>query len=212
AVALAGSRIEISGTASSALVNASIVPDGGPAEAVTLTGPLPLRAAGRDFQANFVLRGDLRYHFDLVDSRGHTNADPVSYQLSAVEDRAPYVEIREPGEDADLPKSLQIPLGVFASDDFGISRLTLVYRQERDSEDLGKPWQRRKLEVRGEGSTDAEGRALGGGPTPEVLQRFVWSLEDVGLYPGDYVSYYAEAEDNDDFSGHKTARSTTYRL
>jgi hypothetical protein len=109
AVALAGTRIEISGTASSALVNASIVPDGGPAEAVTLTGPLPLRAAGRDFQANFVLRGDLRYHFDLVDSLGHTNADPVSYQLSAVEDRAPYVEIREPGQDGDLPKSLADP-------------------------------------------------------------------------------------------------------
>lgn len=212
AVALLGTRVEIDASASSGLGSAVAVPEGEPMGAVTLSGPLPLATQGRAFHGAFVLRGDLRYHFELVDSLGHTNADPVTYQLSAVEDRAPYVEVRQPGGDADLPKSMQVPMQVYAGDDFGITRLTLVYRREKDSEDLDLPWSKRALQLRGAGSTDADGRPLGSGPAPEIVHSFTWTLDDLGLFPGDFVTYYVEAEDNDDFSGHKTARSPTYRL
>jgi Domain of unknown function (DUF4175) len=212
AVALVGTRVEIEAVASSPLASARVVPDGGPATAITLTGPLPMQATSKTARASFVLRGDLRYHFDLVDSLGHTNADPVSYQIASVEDRPPYVEVREPGGDADLPKTLRMPMAVYGADDFGLSRMTLVFRHEREGEDLGNDWVKQNLALRGDGSTDAEGRPLGAGPLPEVLRRFEWSLEDVHLYPGDWVTYYVEVEDNDEFSGHKTARSNTYRL
>ena len=109
-MALLGSRVEIEATASSALRSARLVPEDAVTSALTLRGPLPMQTQGRAFGAQFVLRGDLRYHFELVDSLGHPNVEPVSYQLSAVEDRAPWVEVREPGHDADLPKSLQVPL------------------------------------------------------------------------------------------------------
>ena len=212
AVALVGTRIEIEASASSPLASAHVVPDGNATDAISLTGPLPMQTASKDARTSFVLRSDLRYHFDLVDSLGHTNVEPVSYQLAAVEDRPPYVEVREPGGDADLPKSLRTPVTIYGADDFGLSRMTLHYHHEREGEPLDTQWVRRDLELRGEGSTDSEGRALGAGPLPEVLKRFEWTLDDVGLYPGDWVTYYVEVEDNDDFSGHKTARSNTYRL
>ena len=37
-------------------------------------------------------------------------------------------------------------------------------------------------------------------------------MNDVELFPGDSVTYYVEVEDNDAFSGHKTARSPAYKL
>lgn len=212
AVALLGTRVEIEAQASEPLASAVLVPDGEASAAVTLPGPLPMQTGGKVFGASFVLRSDLRYHFDLVDSLGHTNADPITYQLSAVLDRPPYVEVRVPGGDADIPKSLQVPLVVYAADDFGISRLTLVYRREKPSEELDLPWQRRELDLRGPGVTDGEGRALGAGPVPEILESLTWDVAPVGLFPGDHVAYYVEVQDNDAFSGKKTAKSPIYRL
>lgn len=212
AVALLGTRVEITAQASEPLTSAVLVPDGNEAEAVTLAGPQAMQTTGKTFGAGFVLRGDLRYHFDLVDSLGHTNADAITYQLSAVLDRAPYVEVRVPGGDADIPKSMQVPLTIYAADDFGISRLTLVYRREKANEDLELPWQRRALDLRGPSVTDGEGRALAAGPNPEVLQSFAWDVGPVGLFPGDHIAYYVEVQDNDAFSGKKTAKSPVYKL
>ena len=45
-----------------------------------------------------------------MDLHGHKNADPVTYRLTTIEDRAPYVEIREPQGDTSIPKSLVVPV------------------------------------------------------------------------------------------------------
>jgi DNA-binding transcriptional regulator YiaG len=212
AIALFGTRVEIAGEASNGLVEGAVVPEGEPALARTLAEPLPLQIDGRRFSAAFPLRSDLRWHFDVTDSLGHPNADPVTYQLSVLDDRAPYVELRAPEADAVIPKSMQVQLMLYASDDFGISRMTLLYQREREGEDLGEPEHRVQLPLRGEGVTDAEGKPLAAGPAPELIKLHDWNLAALGLYPGDFVAYSIEVEDNDAVSGHKTARTPTYRL
>lgn len=245
-VALRGSRVRIAAQSSSPLVSAVLVPEPGDAgAAATLDGPLTMAAERTAFHSEFALRGDLRYHFELVDSLGHTNADPVTYQLSVVEDRDPYVELRQPGQDADLPVNLQVPMSVYAADDFGVAKMTLFYKPEkgreegvpadeslpdepgvvrggtasggsgggesgRGGEDAG--WARKALDLHGDGATSPEGGPLSAGAPPEVLKNFTWSLTDAGLFPGDAMMYFVEVEDNDAVSGHKKARTQTYRL
>ncbi len=212
AIALVGSQVKIEGTSSTALVEGSIVPADEPTAARTLAGPLRLDIDGPRFGAAFTLKGDLRYHFDVEDSLGHRNADPVTYQISAIEDRPPYVELRAPAADATIPKSMQVELVIQASDDFGISRMTLVSKRERDGEDLQAPEMRANLSLRGPTAVDADGHPLGAEPAPEVLKTHAWNLGDANLFPGDFVSYWIEVQDNDDFSGRKTSRTPTYTL
>ncbi|HZM14782.1 MAG TPA: DUF4175 family protein [Candidatus Krumholzibacteria bacterium] len=212
AVALVGTRIEIEGTASSPLERGSLLPESDPAAAVTLPGPLRLSLDGATFRAAFTLRGDLRYHFEVEDSLGHGNADPVTYQLSAIEDRPPFVELRAPEADATLPKSLQVELQVHADDDFGISRMTLVSRREREGEDLQETEKRTALVLHDGTAVDPDGKPVGREGAAELLKKHAWDLSTLGLFPGDFVSYWIEVEDNDAISGHKTARTPTYRL
>jgi hypothetical protein len=212
AIALFGTRIEIEGTGSNALVDGYVVPEEDEAAKRTLEHPQQLQVDGSRFSTAFTLRSDLRYHFEVMDQLGHTNADPVTYQISVIEDSPPYVELREPQGDATIPKSLEVPLVIYASDDFGVSRMTVVYKHERDGEDLGNPERRANMQLHGKTAVDPAGKPLGREPAPELIKTFRWHLKEIGLYPGDYVSFYIEVEDNDDFSGHKTARTPTYRL
>ena len=212
AVALVGTRVEIDGTASTPLARGALVPVGDPAAAVTLPGPLSLTLDGARFHTAFTLRGDLRYRFDVEDSLGHRNADPVTYQISTIEDRPPYVELRAPEADATIPKSMQVDLVVHASDDFGISRLTLVHKREREGEDLQEPEKHTALVLHDGTAVDPEGNPVGREPAAELLKTHHWDLSALGLFPGDFISYWIEAEDNDEVSGHKTARTPTYRL
>lgn len=243
-VVLRGSRVQVEAQSSSPLATAMLVPESNDAgAAATLERPQAMQTQGSAFRSEFTLRGDLRYHFELVDSLGHTNADPVIYQLSVVEDREPYVEMRLPGQDADLPVSLQAPLAVYAADDFGVSRMTLYYKIEKAHEE-GRPadeslqdepgvvrgtphanadagaaaggdgagWARKALDLHADGATTADGGPLPPGTPVEVLKSFTWSLTEAGLFPGDAMMYFVEVEDNDAVSGHKKARTQTYRL
>src|SRR5262249_34691083 len=47
-------------------------------------------------------------------------------------------------------------------------------------------------------------------PLPEVTASHTIYLEELGLKPGDFVSYYAKATDNDAIAGAKTATSDIY--
>ncbi len=212
AVALIGTRVEIEGTASTPLARGRLLPENDPAAVVTLPGPLRLDLAGAAFRAAFTVRSDLRYHFEIEDSLGNRNTDPVTYQISAIEDRPPYVELRAPEPDATLPKSAQVELLIQAADDFGISRMTLIFKREREGEDLQQAETRTRLVLHDGTALDPEGLAVGKEPAPELLKTHLWDLSTLGLFPGDFVSYWIEVEDNDEVSGHKTARTPVYHL
>ncbi|MDP6017725.1 MAG: hypothetical protein QGI32_16635 [Candidatus Latescibacteria bacterium] len=136
--------------------------------------------------------GALRhYRIDLLDRQGVSNRDPIQYTVHILRDGAPEVSIPIPGRDADLPESQQVAIEIEASDDFGLSRIDLVFRVNEGPEE-------RLLLARDAGR--------------QVHVRHVWDLSDRDLLPEDRVTYRAEAFDNDAITGPKLAATREFVL
>ena len=131
------------------------------------------------------------YRLALTDRDGVGNRTPIRYAVDVQRDRPPEVLIAEPGPEADLPESQQVRLRIEASDDFGVSRVALVFRVNEGA------WSRRALPV-------------DGGPR-EVVPH-LWDLSPLELLPEDRVRYRAEAFDNDAVGGPKQAVSREHVL
>jgi len=120
---------------------------------------------------------------------GIGNREPIRYAVQVLADGPPSVAITDPGRDADLPENQRVTVAVEASDDFGISEMSLVFRVN-DGPERAVP-------------LEAEtGR--------EVRQAHLWDLTDLDLLPEDRVYYRAEVADNDAVTGPKRASSAEY--
>ena len=131
------------------------------------------------------------YHLELVDRKGIANRDPIHYAIQVVEDTAPRVSLIDPGRDMDLPESHQVMLKAEATDDFGVTRATLVFRvNDGEEERLGLRFERgRKVDL-----------------------EQVWDLSARDLLPEDRIYYHLEVLDNDQVSGPKQGTSREYIL
>ncbi len=161
---------------------------------------LPLRLQGTKATGEFSLGTDCTYHLALRDSQGLSNADPIEYAVRVQPDAFPSVTVVLPGTNLDVTEKTQVPLLVKVSDDFGVSRLTIVYRLTQSR--FGTPdAQPRRLTI-----------PLPGGKITEALVPYTWSLRDLNLVPDDVVEYFAEVQDNDAVSGPKLAFSDHFLL
>lgn len=179
--ALVGSRVEMRGEASSDLSSASLQFQQGE--------PLPLKIDGRTLSGQFIVKESDRYRIVLKDKQEAENANPPEFIVYAVKDEYPSALDLRPGKNSDLDKTMSIQLEAEASDDFGVSLIRLQY-------------------TRGETSGSM---ALGRyeKAQPIVRASHVWDLSPLDLFPGDLVSYYIEAFDNDTVNGPKRAVSPT---
>jgi hypothetical protein len=89
---------------------------------------LPLEIHRTTAAAEFPLRQDHSYHLYLRDSLGIANADPIEYAVRVQTDARPTVAIVAPGTDLDVTEATEISMLIKVGDDFGVSRLTLMYR------------------------------------------------------------------------------------
>jgi hypothetical protein len=161
---------------------------------------LPLQLHGTKATAEFTLRRDHTYHLFLRDSQGIANADPIEYAVKVQADAGPTVAIVVPGTNLDVTEKTQIPMLIKIGDDYGVSRLSLVYRLTQSR--YGSPDdQPRRLAI-----------PLPAGRTTEALVPFTWTLRNLNLVPDDVVEYYAEVHDNDLVSGPKAAVSERFLL
>ncbi|MXY48576.1 MAG: DUF4175 domain-containing protein, partial [Gemmatimonadetes bacterium] len=139
---------------------------------------LELEVAGEDLEGAFVVREDLSYSIHVVDSDGIANDDPVEYYVRALQDRAPRVTILEPERDTRVSPVDEVMIRAEAEDDFGLASFSLNYAVNGGDEvvvDLGAM-------QRESSGTVWEGE-------------HVVYLENLGVQPGDFVAYYAEADD-----------------
>ncbi|MYA77439.1 MAG: DUF4175 domain-containing protein, partial [Gemmatimonadetes bacterium] len=137
-----------------------------------------LAVGGEDLEGSFVVREDLSYSIHVVDSDGFANDDPVEYYLRALQDRPPRVAILEPQRDTRVSPVDEVIIRAEAEDDFGLATFSLNYAVNGGDEvmvDLGA------LQRESSG-TVWEGE-------------HVVYLENLGVQPGDFVAYYAEAGD-----------------
>src|SRR5205085_2031644 len=108
-----------------------------------------------------------------------------------IDDQPPAVHFNKPGRDTQASPVEELFLEARADDDYGVKTLQLFYSAN------GAP---------------PKMVPLFSGPKPltEVSAGHTIYLEELGLKPGDFVSYYAKATDTDGVSGAKTATSDIY--
>jgi hypothetical protein len=102
------------------------------------------------------------------------NGSPV-YSIEAIEDQPPSVTFTRPGRDLAATPIDEVMVEARAADDFGVTRLELVYRVN--------------------GGEEQTLPLATGAPRREVVAGQVLMLEELSLTPGDVISYFARASD-----------------
>jgi hypothetical protein len=141
------------------------------------------------FTGQFRVSANGTYRIEMVDSEGRPYNGSNEYDITLLEDRPPTVVIDKPGRDAKVTSIQEVFTQARAEDDYGVAALELFYSVNGGEE--------RRLQLQ-DLKRDAP-NTLSGGHT--------FFLEELGLQPGDFISYYAKARDN---GGNAEATSDIY--
>jgi hypothetical protein len=139
-----------------------------------------LEHEARDFQGMFRIQesGTAILHLKAREELNET------VRIYSISDLAPLVDLFYPGTNVNLPHDMKLNIGIRCSDDYGLSQGTFFSTFEEE---------------------EIKPVALKRGAFEDTVY-FTWDLSELGMLPGDEVSYYVEISDN---SGQVT-RSNTY--
>ncbi len=153
-------------------------------------------------QFRFVLDKECLYRIRFTASDGESSGDSVAYPVRVIPDLAPQVELTKPGEDVTLPADGTLALEGQATDDFGLTGMTLRLRIKDGA--VLQP----KVYRGDEKKADKPLFRFDDGSYPRKLdyKDFVElaKLKDergnaVALKPGTVIEYWLEATDNCDY-------------
>jgi len=117
------------------------------------------------------------YKLELQTERGEFIPGSLDYTIDVLDDRPPTITFEKPGRDTKVTAVDEVFTQVKATDDYGVSTVDLMYSVN------GGPEKTVSLQA-------------GGKRLREVVAGHTFFLEELGLKPGDLVSYYARARDN----------------
>ena len=146
---------------------------------------------------------DATYTVELLGIDGFNNEIPIEYTIKAIPDAVPEVVIKEPGRDIKTTKLGEVEIIAEATDDYGVAVLKLMYRIGSDEQQ----------ELTLETSTPEaaiESGAADMGQRRVAEGRYTFYLEEFDVEPGDIISYYAHAVDNNTRTGPGEASSEIY--
>ena len=154
------------------------------------SAPLTKEADGT-LAGNFTVNTQGFYKIELEGPHAEkVNASP-QYTIDVLSDIGPSVHFNKPGRDTTASPVEEVFAEVQADDDFGVKQLQMFYSVN--------------------GGAEKTVNLFGGAKAlPEVTATHTIYLEEMGLKPGDFVSYYAKAADNDAVAGGKTTTSDIY--
>ncbi|WP_114939551.1 DUF4175 family protein [Mucilaginibacter endophyticus] len=121
-------------------------------------------------------------------------SDSASYRINVITDEAPSIMVDE------KPDSVSMKAFYFngkIQDDHGFSSLTFHYTIEATGSSKTKEFTKKVNADLAQTQTDFF---------------YYWNLKEMGINPGDHVSYFFEVADNDEVTGHKTARTAKHTL
>src|SRR5262249_33789933 len=126
------------------------------------------------------------------DREGLGTSDDTEYFIRVLEDRPPDVRITKPAADRAVTRLEEVDIDAQAEDDYGVDRLELGYSGKGGAEKVVPlPIARGKTSVSGHQTI---------------------FLEDLGVQPGDFVSYYVRARDLTKGTKAHEAKSDIYFL
>ncbi|MEO3402402.1 hypothetical protein AAFN85_00770 [Mucilaginibacter sp. CAU 1740] len=123
-----------------------------------------------------------------------SHSDSATYRINVITDEAPAISVEE------KPDSVSMKAFYFngkIQDDHGFSSLTFHYTIEANGNNKAKEFTKKVNADLAQTQADFF---------------YYWNLKDMGISPGDHVSYYFEVADNDGVNGAKTARTTKRTL
>lgn len=156
---------------------------------------LPVAVDGQNLQFGFRALEDGNYSILLEDELGHKTDEPLAYSIEVYKDNPPVLDVLEPGDDATLPRNLMIDVSFIASDDYGITRAGIYYRKNGEDKFKGSNI-----------PLDADQGQR------DVAKGFSWDLSEVTLFPGNYVEYFIQVQDNNVITGPGITRSRIYQV
>lgn len=133
--------------------------------------------------------------FKLKDEAGLKNLNPFQFLVFPIEDEYPVAEIIEPSSSFEEIEPKTISIRYRTSDDFGITKTTLVYELKRAFVE-----QTIRNSIRFTSNING------------ILQTFSFDIDSLKLKPKDELTFWIETTDNDGFNGYKTARSVSITL
>ena len=131
------------------------------------------------------------YKVELEGPQGKMVTGSLDYTIDVLPDRPPTVQFTKPGRDQKVLSVDEVYTETRAEDDYGVAKLDLVYSVNGAAE---------RVMPLHEGT-----RAI-----KDVAAGYTFMLEGLKLEPGDVVSYYARATDNNGISGAQHASTDIY--
>ncbi len=163
------------------------------AELVINGETLPLQVEGqRELSGSFVLKKSGHYHFLFYGTGKRPIATGPDIPVNVEADAPPQVTLLTPTAELEIDPGQKVLLKYEAQDDYGLSSLSLVFRMPGAKEET-------RVTLPREDSRRDRGS-------------YSWDLGTLKMGPGDRVSYYIEAKDNDAVEGPKRGVSRTQVL
>src|SRR5262249_25093759 len=141
-------------------------------------GKIEMEKAGEtDFAATMTVNKDNSYHIEVTSVDNDVYNGSNEYDIILLEDRPPTVSFEKPGRDARATSIEEVFTQAKAEDDYGVLSLDLYYAVNGGEE--------KKVDL----------QKLKGESPRELMGPHAFFLEELGLQPGDLISYYAKARD-----------------
>lgn len=185
-VAIKGTRVTVLATLTRPAEAATLVLHDGQRREMKPVGPT-------QFVGEIIVRSTTTYRIDLT-SAGETYAGSNVYDITAVDDRAPTVTIEKPGRDVKATSIQEVFTQARAEDDNGIATLELRFSINGGDEQTVTLYRARRAAPQ------------------RITGTHTFFLEEFHLQPGDVISYYAMARDNNKVSGPGVGMSDIYFL
>ncbi len=183
-VALRGTEVQLAITPTMESPSGRLVVEG--------EDPVSLRPeAGGGFSVTLTVEREAFYTIELEAWNGRLVEASPEYAITVLRDQAPAVRFSRPGSDARATSIEEFFAEVEAEDDYGVRSVELVFAVNGGEE---------------------ETVSLYRGGRQQVTAGHTFFLEEYGLVPGDFISYYARARDTDQVDGPHTTTTDIYFL
>jgi hypothetical protein len=136
---------------------------------------IALNGQSQSLDGALTIEGDGSYRVALTDQDGLKSAGDTEYFIRTLDDRPPDVRILRPASDKHVTALEEVLIEARADDDYGIASFDLVFQTPGGPE--------RVVPL----------RAARGGLTATGVHTLF--MENLGVHPGDFVTYYARARD-----------------
>jgi hypothetical protein len=181
---LRGTEIHVRAVPTMAAASGAIVIDD------TSHVPMEIQSDGA-LKATFVADHDGFYRIELEAAGGPRVGASPKYSIDVLADQPPAVSFTKPGRDTSASPIEEVFLEAKAEDDYGVKTLDLVYSVNGGPEKTIKLFD-------------------GGTRMTNVSAGHTLYLEEMSVKPGDSISYYARAGDNNTVAGSQKAMSDLY--